>query len=156
MNGIETIKLGATEYPLARITARRGLTAAYLIVPHIHGLRSILDDLARQPDEEGMSRLGIGLLMEALKALGPVLEPDKFLAIAEAVTGIPADTLGEAPLEDVLAATLKGVSSLDLMAIMRAGMGLFGQAQRLTIPTEEEVAPAEEPAAEPAPAEEPQ
>lgn len=138
MDNAETIKLGDQEYPLERITARRGLTAAFLIVPHIHGLRPILEDIASQPKSaKGQTRLGIGLLMDSIKSLGPVLEPDTFLAITSAVTGIPADVLADAPLEDVLAATLKGVASLDLMAIMRAGMGLFGQAQRLSERAEE-------------------
>lgn len=141
MVNAETIKLGDQEYPLERITARRGLTAAFLIVPHIHGLRPILEDIATQGrSAKGQTRLGVGLLMDCIKSLGPVLEPDTFLTIASAVTGIPVDVLGDAPLEDVLAATLKGVASLDLMAIMRAGMGLFGQAQRLSVPTDEPAA----------------
>lgn len=138
MNGIETIKLGDQEYPLERITARRGLTAAFLIVPHINGLRPILENIAAQPKgAKGQTRLGIGLLMDGIKTLGPVLEPDSFLAIASAVTGIPVEVLADAPLEDVLAATLKGVGNLDLVAIMSAGMALFGQARRLSVPVEE-------------------
>ena len=139
MDNGETIKLGDQEYPLERITARRGLTAAFLIVPHINGLRPILESIVTQPKgAKGQTRLGIGLLMDGLKTLGPVLEPETFLAIASAVTGISVEVLGEAPLEDVLAATLKGLTRLDVLAIMNAGMALFGQAQRLSVPAEEQ------------------
>ncbi|OGS01181.1 MAG: hypothetical protein A2V88_08860 [Elusimicrobia bacterium RBG_16_66_12] len=66
-------------------------------------------------------------IMDAVAAIAPLLDPDTFLEIAECVTGLEAAVLADAPLEDVLTAAAKGLSMLDLRAIMAAAGSLFAQ-----------------------------
>jgi len=126
----ETVMLGDKEYPLGRITARRGLTAAALLIPHIPALRPMLEEAAApQRGKQPSAVLGIKLFMSMVDVLAPVLQPDTFLAVANAVTGIETEILADAPLEDVLAATLKAVKTLNLAEIVKAGMAVFAQAE---------------------------
>jgi len=130
--GAETVNIGGTDYTLGRISARRGLTAASLIIPHISALKPILEAAAALPQGKRTTpRHGITILMDAINVLAPLLDPDTFLEIASAVTGVPPDALGDAPLEDVLDASIKGLARLDLVRIIQAVMGLFAHAGQL-------------------------
>jgi hypothetical protein len=125
----ETVKLGDKDVELKRITARRGLTAATLLMPYVSALKPMLEKAAGTPANKlGRPKVGMGMLMETISLLAPILEPEAFLDVATAVTGIEKETLAEAPLEDVLAATLKAVRTLNLTEIVRASMGMFAAA----------------------------
>ena len=124
MSKPQIVKIGDQEFELQRITARRGLKAASLILPHLAPLRPTLEAILGRQDNE---RVGLSAIMDGLQVLAPVLDPDTFLEIGECVTGIPRETLAEAPLEDVFAATVKGLAQLDLAAILKAASSLFGQ-----------------------------
>jgi hypothetical protein len=84
---------------------------------------------APQRGKQPSAVLGIKLFMSMVDVLAPVLQPDTFLAVANAVTGIETEILADAPLEDVLAATLKAVKTLNLAEIVKAGMAVFAQAE---------------------------
>ena len=133
MSEPETVKLGDMDYPLQRISARRGLTAAALLIPYVSALKPVLEKAATAPGgKHPRPAVGMAVLMETVEALAPVLNPDTFLQVATAVTGIETEVLAEAPLEDVLAATVKAVRTLNLLEIVKAGMAVFGQAPAST------------------------
>jgi len=128
MPELESVKLGDEEFPLKQITARRGLTAASLLLPYVSALKPVLEKAAGgRPGKAPSPAMGMTLLMETLNALAPVLNPETFLEVASAATGIEKEMLAEAPLEDVLAATMRALKALNLMEIVRTGMGIFGQ-----------------------------
>lgn len=140
-----TVTLGGKEVPLMPLTARRGLTAATLLLPHLAAFRPVISrvvELRDNPGEQAERRLGVELLMDGLGFMGPLLKPETFLAIAEAVTGISAQELGDAALDEVLVATARGLTRINMMAVLGAGVDVFTQFASLTqeLPAE---APAE-------------
>jgi len=123
----EMVKLGDTEYPLGKITARRGLTAAALLAPHISALRPVFESAVAGPKgKQPNAARGIGLAMQTIDALAPLLDADTFLKIAAAATGIGEDILAEAPLEDVITATLTAIKKLNIMQLLTSAMGAIG------------------------------
>jgi len=80
--------------------------------------------------------LGLAVIFDGLQALAPLLEPDAFLDLAAAVTGIPKEVIGEARFDQVLTATMAGLGRLNLPAIMASATELFAIAMQTEQPGE--------------------